>query len=76
MVAQAALETGWGRKEIRHADGAPSFNLFGIKAGADWTRPGGRGHDHRVRRRPAAARWWRSSAPTAATPSRSPTTRG
>jgi flagellar protein FlgJ len=39
MVSQAALETGWGRKEIRHADGAPSFNLFGIKAGADWKGP-------------------------------------
>lgn len=36
MVSQAALETGWGRKEIRHADGSPSFNLFGIKAGASW----------------------------------------
>jgi peptidoglycan hydrolase FlgJ len=39
MVAQAAHETGWGRKEIRHADGAPSFNLFGIKAGANWKGP-------------------------------------
>jgi flagellar protein FlgJ len=36
MVAQAAHETGWGRKEIRHADGSPSFNLFGIKAGPGW----------------------------------------
>ncbi len=36
MVSQAALETGWGRKEIRHTDGAPSFNLFGIKAGGNW----------------------------------------
>lgn len=36
MVAQAAHETGWGRHEIRHADGTPSFNLFGIKAGANW----------------------------------------
>jgi flagellar protein FlgJ len=36
MLAQAAHESGWGRKEIRHADGSPSFNLFGIKAGADW----------------------------------------
>jgi peptidoglycan hydrolase FlgJ len=36
MVAQAAHETGWGRKEIKHSDGAPSFNLFGIKAGANW----------------------------------------
>jgi len=39
MVSQAALETGWGRKEIRHADGTPSYNLFGIKAGANWKGP-------------------------------------
>ena len=39
MVAQAAHESGWGRREIRHADGAPSYNLFGIKAGASWTGP-------------------------------------
>jgi flagellar protein FlgJ len=36
MVSQAALETGWGRKEIRHTDGTPAFNLFGIKAGSNW----------------------------------------
>ncbi len=36
MISQAALETGWGRKEIRHSDGAPANNLFGIKAGANW----------------------------------------
>jgi peptidoglycan hydrolase FlgJ len=36
MVAQAAHETGWGKKAIRMADGSNSFNLFGIKAGADW----------------------------------------
>jgi flagellar protein FlgJ len=39
MVAQAAHESGWGRREIRHADGAPSHNLFGIKAGANWGGP-------------------------------------
>ena len=39
MVSQAALETGWGRKEIRHSDGTPSFNLFGIKAGGSWKGP-------------------------------------
>jgi len=39
MVSQAALETGWGRKEIKHADGTPSFNLFGIKAGGSWKGP-------------------------------------
>lgn len=37
MLGQAAHETGWGRREINHADGSPSFNLFGIKAGAGWT---------------------------------------
>jgi flagellar protein FlgJ len=36
LLAQAALESGWGRREIRGADGAASHNLFGIKAGADW----------------------------------------
>jgi flagellar protein FlgJ len=36
MIGQAAHESGWGRKEIRLADGSASFNLFGIKAGADW----------------------------------------
>lgn len=39
MVAQAAHETGWGRKAIRMDDGSASFNLFGIKAGADWRGP-------------------------------------
>jgi len=37
ILGQAALESGWGRGEIRHRDGSPSFNLFGIKAGASWT---------------------------------------
>ena len=36
IVAQAALETGWGRHVPRHADGRPSFNFFGIKADASW----------------------------------------
>jgi peptidoglycan hydrolase FlgJ len=36
MVAQAAHETGWGQREIRHVDGSSSHNLFGIKAGANW----------------------------------------
>ncbi|MCC7099758.1 MAG: flagellar assembly peptidoglycan hydrolase FlgJ [Rubrivivax sp.] len=39
MLAQAAHETGWGRKEIRHADGTSANNLFGIKAGANWKGP-------------------------------------
>ncbi len=37
LLAQAALESGWGRQEIRGADGSSSFNLFGIKAGRNWT---------------------------------------
>lgn len=36
MVAQAALETGWGRHMIRGEQGEPSFNLFGIKADSRW----------------------------------------
>jgi peptidoglycan hydrolase FlgJ len=36
MVAQAAHESGWGRREIRNADGSSAHNLFGIKAGAGW----------------------------------------
>jgi flagellar protein FlgJ len=36
VVAQAAHESGWGRGEIRGADGLPSYNLFGIKATGGW----------------------------------------
>lgn len=36
MIAQAGHESGWGRREILRADGTPSHNLFGIKAGAGW----------------------------------------
>lgn len=36
MVAQAALETGWGKHMIRGGDGTHSFNLFGIKADSRW----------------------------------------
>jgi len=36
LLGHAALESGWGRHEIRAADGSPSFNLFGIKAGRNW----------------------------------------
>ena len=39
MVGQAAHESAWGRREIRNADGSPSHNLFGIKAGPGWTGP-------------------------------------
>jgi len=36
MLAQAGHESGWGQRELRHADGTPTHNLFGIKAGASW----------------------------------------
>jgi flagellar protein FlgJ len=36
MLGQAALESGWGRREIKGRDGSTSHNLFGIKAGPDW----------------------------------------
>ncbi len=36
LIAQAALETGWGQKVIPRNDGGSSFNLFGIKANANW----------------------------------------
>ena len=37
MLGQAGHESGWGKHEIRMKDGAPSFNLFGIKAGPGWS---------------------------------------
>src|ERR1700736_4733655 len=36
LLAQAALETGWGKRMARTADGSPSLNLFGIKADDTW----------------------------------------
>ncbi|MDH4459399.1 MAG: flagellar assembly peptidoglycan hydrolase FlgJ [Nevskia sp.] len=36
LVAQAALETGWGSRQIKNADGSNSHNLFGIKASRGW----------------------------------------
>lgn len=37
LIGQAALETGWGRSQIKAIDGRSSFNLFGIKATGNWT---------------------------------------
>ena len=36
VIAQAALETGWGAQVMRHPDGRSSYNLFGIKADDRW----------------------------------------
>ena len=37
LLAQSALETGWGQKILKHTNGESSRNLFGIKADARWT---------------------------------------
>ena len=37
LVAQAALETGWGKHVMQRPDGSSSFNLFGIKASRNWS---------------------------------------
>lgn len=37
LLAQAALETGWGSRMMTRADGAPAYNLFGIKADQRWS---------------------------------------
>lgn len=39
IAAQAALETGWGRKMVRDAHGTSGNNLFNIKADARWSGP-------------------------------------
>ncbi|MEW5788708.1 MAG: flagellar assembly peptidoglycan hydrolase FlgJ [Pseudomonadota bacterium] len=36
ILAQAALESGWGAREIKDGEGRTSHNLFGIKAGKSW----------------------------------------
>ena len=36
LVAQSALETGWGKHAMKKPDGSVAFNLFGIKARSDW----------------------------------------
>ncbi|WP_397535708.1 flagellar assembly peptidoglycan hydrolase FlgJ [Roseateles sp.] len=39
MIAQAAHESGWGRREIKMRDGSTSHNIFGIKATSNWKGP-------------------------------------
>lgn len=36
LIAQAALETGWGQRMFKTSSGADSHNLFGIKAHSNW----------------------------------------
>ena len=70
MVGAGGARDRLGPREIRNADGTPSHNLFGIKAGAElegrrWPRSRPPSTSTASR-----ARWWRGSAPTPATPSR------
>jgi peptidoglycan hydrolase FlgJ len=36
ILAPAALESGWGQRQILTRDGKPSYNVFGIKASGNW----------------------------------------
>ena len=36
LIAQAGLETGWGKSQPRNADGSVGHNLFGVKATGKW----------------------------------------
>lgn len=37
IIGQAALESGWGKREIKNNDGSSTHNVFGIKATSDWS---------------------------------------
>ncbi len=39
ILAQAALESGWGQRQIKRENGEPSLNLFGVKATSSWKGP-------------------------------------
>ncbi|MCY0386010.1 flagellar assembly peptidoglycan hydrolase FlgJ [Robbsia sp. Bb-Pol-6] len=39
ILSQVALESGWGKSEIRGAGGSHSHNVLGVKAGSDWNGP-------------------------------------
>jgi len=48
LIAQAALETGWGKHAIKREDGGNAHNLFGIKAtGWKGERANTRTHEYR-----------------------------
>lgn len=39
ILAQAALETGWGQHILKQENGSSTFNLFNIKKSQDWDQP-------------------------------------
>lgn len=64
LIAQAALETGWGRHVLGSAEGS-SNNLFNVKAGANWKGPtveisSGEYIDGDYRQEPSSFRVYRS----------------
>jgi len=63
LVAQAALETGWGKSVMRAQDGSSSHNLFGIKAGSSWQGDSARAITSEFRMAPWSRRR-RNSVPT------------
>lgn len=67
LIAQAALETGWGRFVLQRSDGTSSHNLFGIKADGRWhgdavVAPTLEYFDGQLTRRPFAFRAYASFA--------------
>ena len=71
MIGQAGHETGWGRSEIKNADGSKSFNLQAQGGLARWpTSPPPNTSTA------SPARWWPSSVPMALMKNRSRTTPG
>ena len=73
LLAQAALETGWGRAAPQR-DGEPAHNLFGIKAGASWSRCRRGAVDAGARGRRDGAATRTASGRTATRPRASPIT--
>ena len=73
LVAQAALETGWGRRTIQRGDGGTAHNLFGIKA-TGWKGERAAATTHAVAVLVRGRRSAPSSAPTIRRPKALPTT--
>jgi flagellar protein FlgJ len=70
IIGQAALESGWGKREIKNANGTTSHNIFGVKAGSDKTNTATT-RNTCMATRPGK---WKPSAPTIPTKMRSRTT--
>ena len=67
MLGQAALESGWGKREIKGTDGKTSHNLSASRPAGLEGQDGHR-HHHRIRQRQGRQSRSRNSAPTTAMP--------